>query len=436
MIELLKSLFEANPEILILGFGKEGRSTYNFIRKYFVNQRLVIGDSNPNIAKKEFLIFDENTKIDAGDNYLDNLHNYDLIIKSPGVKISKIDNKLKKTITSQTDLFLRYFHENTIGVTGTKGKSTTSSLIKHFSEADNKKVILLGNIGVPAFNQIENINSDTIVVYELSAHQLEFTHKSPHVAILINIFPEHLDYFESFDLYKNAKLNICKFQNENDCLITIGSLIDSVKKINSKIKNISILPYEKPVYNIKNNPLLGIHNLTNINMALSAAECFNVDTDVAINSLSNFSTLPHRLEYIGEYGKIKFVNDSISTVPESTMAAVSALQNIDTIILGGYDRGLDYNLLIDFLEDSTISNFILLGKAGDRMHDIFMMKNTRKNLLKETSLQSAFKHSIGKTKKGAICLLSPSAASYDQFNNFEQRGNLFSMLAQEYKGDF
>ncbi|MBC8319355.1 MAG: UDP-N-acetylmuramoyl-L-alanine--D-glutamate ligase [Bacteroidetes bacterium] len=453
MIELLNSLFSGNPKVLILGYGKEGRSTYSFIKKHFPDLILGIADSNTEIASVTELLNDDKLKIITGSDYLDSLKHFDIIIKSPGVNIGNDKSDLSGKITSQTDLFLQCYANQVIGVTGTKGKSTTASLIKHFLEADNKKVLLLGNIGIPAFNMIDDIEKDCFIVFELSAHQLEYLHRSPHIAVLLNVFPEHLDYFNNIRDYQNAKFNICKFQNEDDCLIIHESLVgnnnnpDPLKsssdelvrvyhgfenqkpEISNQDKKTKIIQIDdkNSKFKIKNSPLAGNHNNVNIEAALIAVGEIGGDIDVAINSLKNFKSLPHRLEYVGEFGGIRFVNDSISTVPESTIAAVKALKNVDTLILGGYDRGLDYTKMVEFLETSEINNFIFLGKAGDRMFEIFAKDN--KQLFKVSSIESAFDIIVGKTTKGRICLLSPAAASYDQFHNFEHRGETFSSLA-------
>jgi len=438
MIELLKQLFSKFPKVVILGFGKEGRSTYRLIRRYFPNLSLAIADSNTEIVNDSILTDDLSLETIVGDNYLSCLINFDLIIKSPGVKIENPTLELVNKITSQTDLFLQYYSNQTIGVTGTKGKSTTASLIKHFLDAANKKSLLLGNIGVPAFDRIDDIDDDTIIVYELSAHQLEYNHNSPHIAVLLNVFHEHLDYFNSFESYTNAKFNICSYQNEGDRLIIHNSLVSDYERrkllFDNKTNNgdsVIVVSDNILKFSFKHSPLIGKHNAVNINFALLSVNEVNVDINTAINSLDSFKALNHRLEHIGEFKGIKYVNDSISTVPESTIAAVKALNNIDTLILGGYDRGLDYSGMVKFLIKSDISNFIFLGKAGDRIYDMFNLINKEKKLIKASSLESIFSIINDITREGSICLLSPAAASYDQFHNFEHRGDVFRMLSQK-----
>ncbi len=437
MIKLLAELLLDSKKVLILGFGKEGKSTYRFLRKNFINLQLTIADVNVGIESDSLINNDLNLEIITGSNYLNCITNFDVIIKSPGVKIENIDRVLSDKITSQTDLFMQRFANQVIGVTGTKGKSTTASLIKHFADSDNKKALLLGNIGVPAFDMIDKIEDDTIIIYELSAHQLEYIHSSPHIAVILNVYPEHLDYFDSYNNYRNSKFNIFKHQNSNDVFIYHESFSadlhnyanEFVKKNNTVSQLLTIVSNNDYVYHIKNNPLVGSHNLINISMALAAAESVGIDADIAINSLPSFSALPHRLEYIGEYCGIKFINDSISTIPQSAIAAVKAIDDTNTIILGGFDRGLNYNELVVFLISSNVENFIFLGKAGDSMFSLFP-SDCKKKLIKVESVEKAFEIIPNITPVGKVCLLSPAAASYDQFKNFEHRGDVFKKLAK------
>jgi len=426
MINQLKSFLSKRQKIVLLGFGKEGRSTYKLIRRLFPNLILGIADSNTSLIADEVLIDDPNVVLYLGDDYQSSLSNFDLIIKSPGVKILDMALGLEDKISSQTDLFLQCYSTQTIGVTGTKGKSTTVSLIKHFIDAAGKSSVLIGNIGVPAFDMLDSIDNKTIVVYELSAHQLEFVHCSPHIAVLLNIYPEHLDYFDSFEAYSDAKKNIYKFQKSDDILIINDLLLENIQA--SGIRSVSM---EKQMFDIDKSPLQGKHNRYNIEIALHAVQSAGVNSDIALSSLDSFVGLRHRLEYIGEYGGVRFTNDSISTVPESTIAAVSALGDVDILILGGYDRGLVYDEMIDFLIISKVKMLIFLGKAGARMYNGLINSDKQKFIAKD--LSDVFNILSNKVGTESTCLLSPAAASYDQFKNFEHRGDIFTNLAKTFR---
>ena len=182
--------------ILILGFGREGKSTLRFLQKYLPGAVVAVADKN---AMEGVTI--------SGEGYLEAMYDYDIVIKTPGISLKDFDTK-DVEITSQTDLFLGQFHAQTIGITGTKGKSTTTSLIYHLLKSSGHDAILTGNIGIPCFDIMEDIQPESIVVYELSAHQLEYVHNSPRVGVLLKIFEEHLDHFGTFEQYFKAKCNI------------------------------------------------------------------------------------------------------------------------------------------------------------------------------------------------------------------------------------
>lgn len=424
MENLFKSL--KNKKLLIAGFGKEGKSTYKLLRKYFPGKVIGIADSNYDV--KGQIPNDKNISFHLGENYLKSIKEYDLVFKSPGISLKDFPCSNSEKITSQTDIFMRFFGGQTIGVTGTKGKSTTATLINHILKENDKDTVLLGNIGIPAFDKLLEIKENTIVVFELSAHQLEYVHHSPRVAVLLNIFPEHLDHFKSFEAYKNAKLNITKFQKPENLLITSKTLSGHFTKTVSKVlyfeDSMSIAPGKVQ--------LKGAHNLNNIKAAILAVEPFGVTRENAMKAAYGFKSLPHRLEYVGKFGGIHFYNDSISTIPQSAIAAVKAIGSIDTLILGGFDRGLDFTDLLDFISEEPVKNIIFTGPAGKKMYDLLLNRsgNSTKLFLVE-GVEDAFEIIKEHTDRDGICLLSPAAASYDRYHNFEHRGDIFKALAQK-----
>lgn len=434
----IQNKFGINPEILILGFGKEGQSTYQLLRCCYPEKPIHIADKSDKIKDLEIIAADTNLLFHLGESYQAELECFPIIFKSPGVKFNTSIPPFNQ-IYSQADLFLEFFGDQTIGVTGTKGKSTTSSLIHHLLEKSGKDSVLLGNIGVPPFDMLENIHRKTTIIYELSAHQLEYVHHSPHIGILLNIFPEHLDYFDSFDDYILAKNNIFRYQKANDLSIVKDEFSTNIRgrKLvysNKKLPNIHAYSdqnklfflSEDQYYTIDNKQiaLKGDHNRLNILAAMLAVSAFGIPNNISFSHLSSFKSLPHRLEFLGRYKGVDYYNDSISTVPESTMAAIHTLQHVKTIILGGYDRGIDYASLVNFIEKSAIKNLLFLGKAGNIMMKLFEKNHSLKNLVKVENMEHAVQYAMENTSIG-ICLLSPAAASYDQFDNFEHRGDEF-----------
>lgn len=445
MIADLINYFQ-NKKILILGFGREGQSTYKLIRKYIKEQTLYIADRKENFEKNyEFLSQDKNIKCISGEGYLEDLEEYDVIMKSPGISFVGLDtSKFYNNIKSQLELLLEFFDMFTIGITGTKGKSTTSSLIYKVLKEQNVKSMLLGNIGVPVFDYIDTIPNDTTLILEMSSHQLEYMKLSPNISILLNIYPEHLDHYESFEKYAEAKCNIFKYQNKSDYFIynsddeTINKFLKDEEakkyKVSLKgngdiyLKGENIYFNDKEIYNI-NTPrnLLGEYNLNNIMFVLAVSEILKLDISKTIKSISDFKTLEHRLEFVGEYNGILYYDNSIATIPKATIEAVKALKNVDTLIIGGMDRGLDYTDFVKFLNESDISNIICMPKTG---HDIAKnLKDGRAYVVNtlDEAVEIAKKH----TTKGRVCLLSPAAASYGFFKNFEEKGNIYKELVKK-----
>ena len=425
-----------NKKIVILGFGREGKSTLSYIRKHLPNDNISIADDNIDNIKIE----DKNiTKLNK--NYIKELENYDLIIKAPGIPVKdhKYDKVLDK-ITSQIDLFLDEYKEQIIGVTGTKGKSTTSSLIYHVLKENNVDVIFAGNIGIPVFDIIDDIKDKTTIVLELSCHQLEFVHSSPHIGVLLNIYEEHLDHYDSFEAYQNCKKNIYKYMGKNDVLIynpdneyvklsnEIFKTIPFTNNLDLNCRNYvknKIIRYDDHTVDLndKNIKLIGDHNYMNIGFVYIISKMFNISDNDFISSLELFEPLPHRMEYIGEKNGNKFYNDSISTIPEATIKAVESIPNIKTLIVGGMDRGIDYSKLIEFIPYSNIENIIFLPTSGIRIKKELDNK-TDKNLISVADMETAVNVANEITINGGI-LLSPAAASYGFYKNFEERGNHF-----------
>ena len=227
LIEFLK-----DKNICILGYGKQGKSTFKYIRKHFPNKIITIADKNENIDKTEL---DENISFKLGDSYLNNIEDFDLIIKAPGVILKDIDiSKFEDKIITDYELLLRFSPGIKIGITGTKGKSTTSTFLYNVLKEQGKNAFLLGNIGTPILDEIDNITNNSYIVIEVSSHTLEFAKLSPNIAILLDIYPEHLDHC-SFENYIKSKFNIAKFQKNKDIFI-YNAENEIMRKYNFKYK--------------------------------------------------------------------------------------------------------------------------------------------------------------------------------------------------------
>lgn len=442
--EIIEKLKGKN--IAILGFGREGKSTYKFIRKYLKDIHLTI------IDKKDFELKDTNITKVVGENYLDNLGKYDVIIKSPGISLNKIDtSSFIDKITSQLELLLEVDRKNIIGITGTKGKSTTSTLTYEVLKKQYDDVYLLGNIGTPVLDNISKYTDETKLVIEMSSHQLEYVKTSPHIAIVLNLYQDHLDHAGTLEHYHQNKMNIFKYQDENDYAIylddneylhklvsendykaikyTVRFDNKNLSGNTTRIKGKDVYINNEMVYVDDSRKILGDHNLKNIMFVLTICKIMNLDFLKAHRVIKEFTGLKYRMEYLGKYHEINFYNDTIATIPEATINAVNAIGNVDTLIFGGLDREIDYKDFIQFLLKSKIRNLIGMPTTGTNILKEIENK-TDKNIFYANTLEEAHKIAIENTKKNKSCLLSPAAASYEFFKNFEEKGAAFEKIVK------
>ncbi len=413
-------------KILILGFGREGKSTLAFLNRELPGAEIAIADINP-IEDESVVKYTTFT----GPEYLNCCKDYNVIIKAPGVSIKNdLPDSEKAKITSQTDLFLQAYRNQTIGITGTKGKSTTSSLIYHILQKTGKKSVLVGNIGKPCFDFLDEITPETIVVFEISAHQLEYVKASPHYAVLLNIYEEHFDHYATPEDYYTAKKNIFRLQQTGDLLVygdifqhTTQAELDAVPSFKIDIEKTEVVPKGQ----IKTT-LLGEHNLKNIEAAAAVAYALRIDGEEFLDAVASFQGLPHRLQYVGTFRGIKFYNDSIATAQEATINAVKAIGDVDTLILGGMDRGLDYHPLVEFLKHSNVRNILLLPDTGAKIEQIFAEDRYVQGLIHVKDMEEAVKMAYEVTNPSQSCLLSPAAASYGFYKDFQERGEDYCRL--------
>lgn len=441
IIEKLK-----DKNIAILGFGREGKSSYKFIRKYLKDIHLTI------IDRKDFELKDPNITKVVGENYLDNLEKYDVIIKSPGISLNKIDtSRFIDKITSQLELLLEVDRKNIIGITGTKGKSTTSTLTYEVLKKQCNDVYLLGNIGTPVLDNVSKYTDETKLVIEMSSHQLEYVKTSPHIAIILNLYQDHLDHAGTLEHYHQNKLNIFKYQDENDYAIYsddneyLHKLIseNNYKAIKytvrfdnknlsgntTRIKGKDVYINNEMVYVDDSRKILGDHNLKNIMFVLTICKIMKLDFLKAHRVIKEFTGLKYRMEYLGKYHEINFYNDTIATIPEATINAVNAIGNVDTLIFGGLDREIDYKEFVQFLLKSKIRNLIGMPTTGTNILRNIESK-TDKNIFYANTLEEAHKIAVKNTRKNKSCLLSPAAASYEFFKNFEEKGAAFEKIVK------
>jgi len=365
----------------ILGYGKEGKITEEYIRKNYPDLEIGILDKS------------------MDDRYLEKQFDFDLVIKTPGISKTKVS----VPYATATNIFFSQNRNFTIGVTGSKGKSTTASLISEILKAAGKKVRLVGNIGNPMLaTLLAEPDPEEIFVIELSSYMLDDIEYSPNIAVLLNLFPEHMDYHGGAENYYEAKENIFRFQKQGDIALRFPFSAE--------------IPLEEHEI-----PLLGEHNRDNIRAAVSVARLLDVSDEAICYAVMNFKPLPHRLERVGTFSEITFYDDAISTTPESTMMALEALRNVDTIFLGGEDRGYDFHALEESLRSHSIRNIVLFPQSGKRV----LQSREGFNILETESMEEAVEFAYRHTKQGKICLLSTASPSYSLWKNFEEKGDLF-----------
>lgn len=443
MLETMRNCIR-NKKVLILGFGREGKSTYKLIEKAGGYERLAIADLNPITDTLA-----ENVLIITGEDYQKSLNDYDVVFKSPGIVLEQEIGTYTCEIVSQTELFFRRFRNQIIGITGTKGKSTTTTLLYHVLKEAGVKCVLAGNIGIPAFDIAEEIQEDTVICFEMSSHQLEYMSVSPKYGVLMNIHEEHLDHYGTMEKYVAAKERIYRNQQAGDKLICNMEILPKENTCKSQVISIGYegsnadiqveetrIRYKNKAFSIPVSEikLIGIHNYYDIGVVYGLLQELGVSDEVFMEALKTYEPLPHRLQYVGTVDGIKYYDDSISTICDTTIQALTSLKDTDTVIIGGMDRGIEYQELISFLSEHEVPNIILMEATGKRIYweikENYPDFKAVERIQPVEHLEDAVELAKKVTRQGKSCVMSPAAASYGIFKNFEERGEVFVKLVR------
>lgn len=428
--------FLKEPSLLILGFGREGRATYDLIRRSLPDKHLGIADV------RELQVPDPHVTLHCGAGYLDAVRDYRIVIKTPGVSLKDVTVPEGVLVTCQTDLFLRFCRCPCVGVTGTKGKTIVSTLIYDMLKAGGQRPCLIGSIGIPVFEAVQEDAFDVAVI-EMSCHQLEFTGASPHVAVLTNLYSEHLDHYQGFAGYAASKMNILRHQGSGDYFLCNAAqpleryypfyqAAPTVRRIGALGSSADAAV----VAAAKLNPHLpGRHSLQNVCLAAEAARCMHVSETAILAAVEAFRGVPHRLEAIGIHGGIRFYNDVLATIPEATECAVEAISDADTLIFGGSERRRGYADFENYLADCRVRNLIGLPDSGTEICKRLQARGCAKTIVLADDMEAAVDAAFRLTTPGKSCILSPGASSYNVYRDFEHKGAHFKSLVAQHAAD-
>lgn len=416
-------------KIAFIGYGIENQALLSWLKKHQAPAQYTICDFNPDVKKN---ISGVNWLL--GKNCLKNLQDFDIIYRSPGCPLFLEDLKpVKDKISSAMNLFMDLCPtKNIIGVTGSKGKGTTASLITHILKNDGRQVFLGGNIGIAPFSFLDKLNNNSFVVLELSSFQLEDFKKSPKYSIITNLFKEHLEaadpknpnYHKSFQLYKKSKINIAIHPQNKYLLIH-----ESLKK-NIKLENKNIIYFSNCDFP---SNLAGKFNQENVAAAVALSKILKVKNSVVLKAVQTFKGLPHRLELVAKKNNVTYYDNSFSTTPESTIADLKSFPN-SIIILGGADKGADFKELAQEVKKNAKLVILFNGTASKRLKTSILQQGFPKNKIKEVGdMQTAIDIAQKNSEAGDVVLLSTACASFGLFKNYKERGELFQKYVKEIK---
>lgn len=447
----------ANKKILVLGLAKSGYAVAKLLKK--INCEVKVVDSNPLEGNTEAqALLDEGFEVITGSNDASLIdESYDFLVKNPGIPYSndliQRAEQLDIPVITEPEIAYSCSDATMVAVTGTNGKTTVTTLIQLMLDhaPQFKKSYYAGNIGIPISDVIQKATKDDVVVTELSSFQLEGTIElHPHVAVLNNIYSAHLDFHKTRQNYINAKMHITKNQTADDYFIVNWNQKewrDLAKKSQASIIPFSdqqelgfgAYEFEGNIYynrhlimNIDDIKVPGEHNVQNALAAINVAKIFGVSDGDIIEVLSKFSGVKHRIQYVDQFNDRKFYNDSKATNIEATIVALQAFKAPITLIAGGLDRGNGFNELVPYLK-GKVHNIIVYGQTATKMIDA-AEKAEISNIIEVQNLSQAVPEAYQQSSKGDVILLSPAAASWDQFDTFEQRGDLFIDEVEKLKG--
>lgn len=385
-----------------------------------------------------------------GDGYLDNLED-DIIFKTPGMRydIPELAAATERgaVVTSEMEVFFELCPSHIIAVTGSDGKTTTTSLIHRMLTEAGYKTWLGGNIGNPLLSQVDEMTDTDYVILELSSFQLHTMKKSPEIAVITNLSPNHLDWHKDYSEYIEAKTNIFKYMSADNKLILNGDNKDSaalLPSVKCSVETFSrtdnspihldgdmIIYHGEPVLNIKDIKIPGMHNVENYMAAIGAVGKL-VDNDVIVNTAKNFGGVAHRIELVRTLDGVRYYNSSIDSSPNRTINTLNVFDERVIMISGGKDKGIPYDSIGEPIAEH-VKTLILIGATSDKIEEALTAtgRQDEVEIIHAATYPEAVAAAHNAASAGDVVLLSPASTSFDMFRNFEERGNLFKKLVNE-----
>lgn len=412
----------SGKKVCIIGYQREGQALVEALQQYAPHTDITVMSRRDELAVPNGV----KTKLGAA-TFLQDLNTYDVIVRSGGVPDSPELTAVASKVTTSTNIFFDSIQGSgvrTIGVTGSKGKSTTTTLIYEALRAhDADHTFLMGNIGIPMITFLADAKPGNTFVLELSSYMLERLRVSPNIAVVTSFFPEHLDHHGTIENYWNAKKHIALHQTPDDAIFYNATYPQCQEIADaSPGTRVAFTANDFPLQ-VSDTKFKGEHNRSNLAAALKVAVYAGVPQDTALQALKNADPLPHRLQPLGEHGGVFWVNDSFATAPEATIAALEALkEDVDTLIVGGFDRGVSYEGLAEYLDASAVANIVFVPDTGDT---IKAAMHSHKNTYQTADMQQAVAWAAKHTAPGKTVLLSPASPSFNLFKDFVVRGEAF-----------
>ncbi len=440
-----------NKKILILGAAKSGIAVARLLANK--NNEIVLTDINEIDEKVKNELESLNIKIIITKNQLELLDDsWDIIIKNPAIAVTseliKKCNMLNLRVENEIEVAYHFLPQNVtiIGVTGSNGKTTTTTIIYEILKRMNKRIVLGGNIGTPLSELLPNIKENDILLLEISDHQLCDIHDfKTNISVLTNICPTHLDYHGTYEHYKNTKSKIFNHHTEKDIAIinmdSTDALEESANILSQKyyfsskknncsayLKDDKIYLNDKEVLDINDIKLKGIHNYENIMAALLVIQNFSLDLNIVKKFLSEFGGVEHRQEFVKQVNNVEYYNDSKSTNPTSTITALKTFKKPVHLILGGLNRNQDFHELDDYMK--YVCYIYAIGSTTDIVDEYAKSMNIP--CYKAYNLKNALEFIKTNVKENEVVLLSPGSSSQDQYPHFEDRGNEFKNIVENF----